>query len=114
MSKAINFPEFMENEIINEDNIYPKIAFRLDKVYLNYYKKMDIVDIRAGEKILRKAIITKDVYELKIGQLNYEILQFAKTYMQNIDNLTKLLKDIYKVNVSLNTSIYIVTYKNIN
>ena len=40
MSKTINFPEFMANEIINEDDIYPKIAFRLDEAYLNYYKKI--------------------------------------------------------------------------
>ncbi|OLA94739.1 MAG: hypothetical protein BHW64_02280 [Candidatus Melainabacteria bacterium LEY3_CP_29_8] len=114
MSKTINFPEFMENEIINEDDIYPKITFRLDKVYLNYYKKLDIVDIRVSEKILRKAIITKDVYELKIGQLDKEILQYAKTYMRDINNLIQLLQKIYKVNVNLNTTIYVVTYKNIN
>lgn len=113
MSKTINFPEFMENEIINEDDIYPKIAIRLDKVYLNYYKKLDIVDIRAGEKILRKGIITKDVYELKLGQLDREILQYAKKYMQDINNLTKLLKEIYKLNINSDTKLYIVTYKNI-
>lgn len=112
MPKTINFPLFMENEIINEDDIYPKIAFRLDKVYLNYYKKMDIVDIRVGEKILRQGIILKDVYSLKLEEINYSILQFAKTQMQSIENIKNLLNKIYNTSINLNTNIYIVTYKN--
>lgn len=114
MSKTINFPSFMENEILNEDDIYPKIAFRLDEVYLNYYKKMDIVDIRVGEKILRKGIILKDVYTMKLGELNFDILKYAKLQMQNIDNIKDLLNKIYNTQINLNTNLYIITYKNIS
>ncbi len=113
MSKTINFPLFMEDEIINEDNIYPKIAFRLDEVYLNYYKKMDLVDIRVGEKILRKGIILKDVYSMKLGKLDFNIIQFAKSQMQSIENIKNLLSKIYNTSINLNTNIYIITYKNI-
>ena len=113
MSKTINFPLFMENEIINEDDIYPKIAFRLDDVYLNYYKKMDLVDIRVGEKILRKGIILKDAYSIKLGELDFSILQFAKLQMQSIENIKNLLNKIYNTQIDLNTNIYIITYKNI-
>ena len=113
MSKTINFPLFMEDEIINEDNIYPKIAFRLDEVYLNYYKKMDLVDIRVGEKILRKGIIHKDVYSMKLGKLDFNIIQFAKSQMQSIENIKNLLSKIYNTSINLNTNIYIITYKNI-
>lgn len=113
MSKTINFPLFMEDEIINEDNIYPKIAFRLDEVYLNYYKKMDLVDIRVGEKILRKGIILKDVYSMKLGELDFNIIQFAKSQMQSIENIKNLLSKIYNTSINLNTNIYIITYKNI-
>ena len=113
MSKTINFPLFMEDEIINEDNIYPKIAFRLDEVYLNYYKKMDLVDIRVGEKILRKGIILRDVYSMKLGKLDFNIIQFAKSQMQSIENIKNLLSKIYNTSINLNTNIYIITYKNI-
>lgn len=114
MSKTINFPEFMANEIINEDDIYPKIAFRLNEAYLNYYKKMDFVDIRVGERILRKGIILKDVYSMQLGELTFDILQFAKSQMKNIENIKDLLNKIYNTQINLNTNIYIVTYKNIS
>ena len=114
MSKTINFPLFMENEIINEDDIYPKIAFRLDEVYLNYYKKMDLVDIRVGEKILRKGIILKNVYSMKLGELDFNLLQFAKSQMQSIESIKDLLNKIYNTQINLNTNIYIVTYKNLS
>ena len=113
MSKTINFPEFMANEIINEDDIYPKIAFRLNEAYLNYYKKMDFVDIRVGERILRKGIILKDVYSMQLGELTFDILQFAKSQMKNIENIKDLLNKIYNTQINLNTNIYIVTYKNV-
>ncbi len=114
MSKTINFPEFMENEIIKEDDIYPKVTFRLDDVYLKYYKKMDLVDIRVGEKILRKGIIFKDVYCKKLQELDFSILQFAKSQMQNIENIKDLLNKIYNTSINLNTNIYVITYKNIS
>ena len=114
MSKTINFPEFMENEIINEDTRSPKVAFRINACYLTYYLPKDIVYIRVGEKILRHGLILKNVYKVTFGELDYNILELAKSQMQTKEGVKNILNKIYNIEVNELTPLFIVTYKNIN
>lgn len=116
MSKAINWPEKYAEEILKENKNEIKIAIRLGTLYdeNEYYKQDDIVDIRTGDKILRKAQIACPTKTTKIKNIATSDLYRLKGDLHSNDSIVKFLTDTYNKKVDEETTVTIITYKNLD
>lgn len=116
MSKAINWPEKYKEEILNENKNEIKIALRLGTLYdeNEYYKQDDIVDIRTGDTILRKAQIACPTKTTKIRNIATSDLYRLKEDLHSNESIVKFLSDTYNKVVDEDTTVTIITYKNLD
>lgn len=114
MSKAINWPERFKNEIINEDTSSPKIALRLGSIYhdKNYFHLDDVVDIRVGNLVVRKAQILDDTYVTTITELEDELLPFFKKELDTKEKIVDFLSQTYNQQVTTDSQITVIAYVN--
>ena len=115
MAKAINWPQELYDEVINEDMDTPRVALRLGTLYYDngYYVNDETVDIRVNHKIVHKGRIIDEMSIAKIGELSDDTLSKYKSTLRDKSKVINFLASNYKQPVDEQTVVTIVTYKNI-
>ncbi len=115
MAKAINWPEEFLEEVQLENKEELKIALRLGCVYheQNYYHVDDIVDIRVGGKIVRKAMIPCQTKTMRIKDITTSDIYRLKEDLQNKESIVKFLSKTYNKEINEETVVTVITYKNL-
>lgn len=116
MAKAINWPEQYLNEVINENSQDQKAAIRLGSLYVDhcYYVPDEVVDIRVNHKVIRQGIIQGEMKLCKISELTEDDLKKLKSDIQNTQQIVEFLAKTYNEEVTPETTITVVYYRNIS
>lgn len=115
MAKAINWPKDFYNEVISEDTDSFFIALRPGSLYSDtkYYAKGEVVDVRVDHKIVRKAVIAKDMITAKIKDLDYSILGYFKKGYQSTRKVADFLETNYNKPIDEASTVTVITYYNL-
>lgn len=116
MAKAINWPKEFYEEVIQEDQTSPKIAVRIGSILFDnaYFSDGEIIDIRVNHKIVRKGMILGEAQLKKIKELTDEDFSMCKKSMYSKSNLISFLSNNYNLLVNDETSVTVITYKNLD
>lgn len=116
MPKTIHWPKEFEQEVLLEplDAIY--LTVRPGRLYYEtqYFKKGDIVDIRIGNKVVRKALVYDDLRLSQIKNLSQAELNLLKSSINTKEKLQDFLGNQYNLQLDENSDITLVFYKNMN
>lgn len=116
MPKTIQWNAEFEKEVLEESTGTIHIAVRPGRLYFDtkYFKKGDIVDIRIGNKVVRKAMIQDDPKLLQLNELGAPDYNLLKTSINNKENLKNFLKKNYKIELNDTSEITVIPYNNMN
>jgi hypothetical protein len=115
MSKAINWPKWLYDEIINEDSENIRTALRLGTIYFDngYYVDGEIVDIRVDNKVVRKAVIVGNMHTSQIRDLSREVIGMYKDSLKLKSEIISFLSTNYNKPVDDQTLVTVITYRNL-
>lgn len=115
MAKAINWPISFYDEIISEDTDSFFVALRPGSLYSDtkYYHKGDVVDVRVNHKIVRKAVIAKNLITAKIKDLDHTVLDYFKKGYQSKNKIADFLKTNYNKPIDESSTVTVITYYNL-
>ncbi len=116
MAKTIHWPQEFEQEILSELTGSTHLAVRPGKLYFDtqYFKKGDVIDIRIGNKVLRKGMVHDELRVAKIKNLTQADFNLLKTSINTTESLKDFLSKRYNICVDDNSEITLVAYNNMN
>ncbi len=116
MVKTIHWPEEFEQEIMSEATGSTHLAIRPGRLYFDtkYFKKGDIIDIRIGNKVIRKGMVQDELKSSKIKDLTQADYNLLKNSIKNKEALKDFLSKRYSVCIDDNSEITLVAYNNMN
>jgi len=116
MVKTIHWPEEFEQEILSEPAGSTYLAVRPGTLYFDtqYFKKGDVVDIRTGNKVVRKGMVQDELKTSQIKNLTQADFNLLKNSINTKEKLKDFLSKRYNICVDDNTEITLVAYNNMN
>jgi hypothetical protein len=114
MAKAINWPLLFREEVLAEDSESERLALRLGDLYYHnrYWVPDEEVDIRVNHKKIRKAMITRELRQCPLKDLQVDDLQRLKASLRTLDGLIQFLSQTYNRSVLPSSLVTVVTYRN--
>lgn len=116
MVKTIHWPQEFEEEILSEPTGSTHLATRPGTLYFDtqYFKKGDVIDIRIGNKVIRKGMVQDELRTAKIKNLTQADFNLLKTSINSKETLKEFLSTRYNICIDDNSEITLVAYNNMN
>ena len=116
MVKTIHWPQEFEQEILSEPTGSTHLAVRPGKLYFDtqYFKKGDVVDIRIGNKVLRKGMVQGELRLAQIKNLTQADFNILKSSINTKETLKNFLSQRYSICVDDDSEITLIAYNNMN
>lgn len=116
MVKTIHWPEEFEQEILSDPPGSTSFAVRPGRLYFDtqYFKKGDVVDIRIGNKVIRKGMVQDETKATQIKNLTQADFNLLKETLNTKEKLKDFLAKRYNICVNDDTEITLIAYNNMN
>lgn len=116
MPKTIQWNKEFKDEVLEAKTGTLNIAVRPGKLYFEteYYKKGDIVDVRIGNFVVRKAMIQEPQKLVQLKDLTPYEYNLLKNDINTKEKLKCFLEKKYNLTLDDTSEITVITYNNMN